>query len=87
MPSTSVSIHRRITLSPISSTTSRSRLKQRLFRFERGIGWKTSEGMPEYRIGADLIAQLTGGDPDAEYALLRGHVRLREIPVDLLVVT
>jgi transcriptional regulator with XRE-family HTH domain len=53
--------------------------------FERGIGWKTSEGMPEYRIGADLIAQLTGGDPDAEYALLRGHVRLREIPVDLLV--
>lgn len=52
--------------------------------FERGIGWKTSEGMPEYRIGADLIDQLTGGDPDAEYALLRGHVRLREIPADLL---
>lgn len=53
--------------------------------FDRGIGWKTSEGMPEYRIGADLTAQLTGGDPDAEYALLRGHVRLREIPADLLV--
>jgi len=46
--------------------------------------WKTSEGMPEYRIGADLIHELTGEDPDAEYALLRGHVRLKDIPGDLL---
>jgi transcriptional regulator with XRE-family HTH domain len=52
--------------------------------FERGAGWKTSEGMPEYRIGADLISELTGDDPDAEYALLRGHVRLKDIPDHLL---
>ena len=52
--------------------------------FERGSGWKTSEGMPEYRIGAELISDLTGDDPDAEYALLRGHVRLKDIPADLL---
>jgi len=52
--------------------------------FEQGDGWKTSEGMPEYRIGADVIRELTGDDPDAEYALLRGHVKLKEIPADLL---
>ena len=46
--------------------------------------WKTSEGMPEYRIGADMIRELTGENPDAEYALLRGHVRLKDIPGDLL---
>ena len=40
--------------------------------------------MPEYRIGADLIRELTGEDSDAEYALLRGHVRLKDIPADLL---
>jgi len=52
--------------------------------FERDAGWKTSEGMPEYRIGADIIRELTGADPDAEYALLRGHVKLKEIPANLL---
>ncbi|MFN8830359.1 MAG: helix-turn-helix domain-containing protein [Labrys sp. (in: a-proteobacteria)] len=52
--------------------------------FERGSGWKTSEGMPGYRIGAELISDLTGDDPDAEYALLRGYVRLKDIPTDLL---
>lgn len=52
--------------------------------FDKDFGWKTSEGLPAYRIGADIIEQLTGGDPDAEYALLRGHVRLKEIPKDLL---
>lgn len=52
--------------------------------FERDAGWKTSEGMPEYRVGADIIRELTGADPDAEYALLRGHVKLKEIPATLL---
>ncbi|WP_444452288.1 helix-turn-helix domain-containing protein [Rhodobacter capsulatus] len=47
-------------------------------------GWKTSEGMPEYRIGAELISDLTGDDPDAEYALLRGHTKVKDIPTDLL---
>jgi transcriptional regulator with XRE-family HTH domain len=47
--------------------------------FERVVGgWKTSEGMPEYRIGEDIISELTGDDPDAKYALLRGHVKLKE---------
>ena len=50
---------------------------------ERGGYWKTSEGMPRYRIGADMISDLTGDDPDAKYALLRGHVRLKDIPSDL----
>jgi transcriptional regulator with XRE-family HTH domain len=49
--------------------------------FEKG--WKTSEGMPNFRIGAEFIEQLTGHDPDAEYALLRGHVRLKDIPIEL----
>jgi transcriptional regulator with XRE-family HTH domain len=45
--------------------------------------WKTSEGMPEYRIGAELISELTGDNPDAEYALLRSHARLKDIPAEL----
>lgn len=49
-----------------------------------GCGWKTGEGMPEYRIGNDLIAELTGGDDDAEYAFLRGHIRPGDIPAELL---
>ncbi len=53
-------------------------------RFDKEFGWKTSEGLPNYRIGADIIEQLTGGDPDAEYALLRGHVRIKDIPDQLL---
>lgn len=52
--------------------------------FTNDFGWKTSEGLPEYRIGADTIERLTGGDADAEYALLRGHVRLKDIPEELL---
>ena len=52
--------------------------------FDRDFGWRTSEGLPKYRIGADIIERLTGGDPGAEYALLRGHVRLKDIPDELL---
>lgn len=48
------------------------------------FGWKTSEGLPEYRIGEDIIQKLTASDPNAEYALLRGHVRLKDIPEELL---
>ncbi|SIS92162.1 helix-turn-helix domain-containing protein [Phaeovulum vinaykumarii] len=46
--------------------------------------WKTSEGMPEYRIGSEMISDLTGDDPDAEYALLRGYAKVKDIPTDLL---
>lgn len=52
--------------------------------FERDHGWKTSEGMPDYRIGKDYIEYLTGGDHYAKHAFLRGHVRLKDIPTDLL---
>lgn len=52
--------------------------------FEKRFSWKTPEGLPYYRIGAGLIEHLTGSDPDAEYALLRGHVRLKDIPKQLL---
>lgn len=51
--------------------------------FDKDFGWKTSEGLPAYRIGADIIERLTADDPDAEYALLRGHVRLKDIPEEL----
>lgn len=46
--------------------------------------WKTSEGMPEYRIGAEIISEQTGDDSEAEYALLRGHFKLSDIPAELL---
>jgi transcriptional regulator with XRE-family HTH domain len=52
--------------------------------FDKGFGWKTSEGLPKYRIGAEIIERLTGEDPDAEYALLRGYVQLKDIPDELL---
>lgn len=52
--------------------------------FDKSLGWKTAEGLPSYQIGADIIAELTGDDPDAEYALLRGHVRFKDVPKDLL---
>lgn len=45
--------------------------------------WKTPEGLPEYRIGAEFIKNLTGGDYWAEFALLRGFARIRDIPDDL----
>ena len=51
--------------------------------FDKTLGWKTCEGLPNYRIGADIISQLTGDDSDAEYALLRRHVRLEEVPDEL----
>jgi len=49
-----------------------------------GLGWKTDEGLPEYRIGSEFLANLTGSDPDAEHALLHGHVRIKDIPADLM---
>jgi transcriptional regulator with XRE-family HTH domain len=52
--------------------------------FDNSLGWKTSEGLPNYRIGVELIEQITGEDPDAEYALLRGHAKLKDIPEDLI---
>lgn len=41
-------------------------------------------GFPEYRIGAELLYKLTAGDADAEYALACGHVRISEIPNEML---
>jgi hypothetical protein len=61
-----------------------NKIEAKTISFDRTYGWKTSEGLPNYRIGADIISKLTGDDPDAEYALLRRHVRLEEVPDDLL---
>jgi len=61
-----------------------SQASMQTITFDKEFGWKTSEGLSNYRIGADIIEQLTGGDPDAEYALLRGHARLKDIPEELL---
>jgi transcriptional regulator with XRE-family HTH domain len=52
--------------------------------FDHDFGWKTNDGLPNYVIGAKLIEQITGGDSDAEYALLQGHVKLKSIPESLL---
>ena len=52
--------------------------------FEKDSGWADDEGLPKYKIGIDIITQLTGGDPDAEYAILHGYVRLKNIPQELL---
>lgn len=41
-------------------------------------------GFPEYRIGTELVDELTGDDPDAEYALACGYVSFADIPTDLL---
>ena len=41
-------------------------------------------GFPEYRIGADLLHELTAGDPDAEYALACGHATISDIPKAML---
>jgi len=41
-------------------------------------------GFPEYRIGAVMLDELTGGNADAEYALACGHVKLADIPDELL---
>jgi transcriptional regulator with XRE-family HTH domain len=60
------------------------KIEAKTISFDKTLGWKTSEGLPNYRIGADIISQLTGDDYDAEYALLRRHVRLEEVPDDLL---
>lgn len=52
--------------------------------FDKSLGWKTSAGLPNYRIGAEFIEQLTDGNPDAEYALLHGHVKLKDVPEHLI---
>jgi transcriptional regulator with XRE-family HTH domain len=60
------------------------KVEAKTISFDKSLGWKTSEGLPEYRIGEEIIERLTDGDPDAEYALLRGHVRLKDIPHEFL---
>jgi transcriptional regulator with XRE-family HTH domain len=46
-------------------------------------GWKTIEGMPHYEVGKEILENLTGSDWYAKYALLRGHVQLKDIPTEL----
>lgn len=41
-------------------------------------------GFPIYRICTELVDELTGDDPDAEYALACGHARVADIPTHLL---
>jgi len=44
----------------------------------RGIG-----ALLPWNTHADLIADITAGYPDAKYALMRGHVRIKNLPPDL----
>ena len=46
--------------------------------------WIEPSGFPEYRIGSELLEELTAGDSDAEYALSCGHARIAKIPEELL---
>lgn len=48
--------------------------------FGSDFGWMTSEGFPEYRIGEKIVAQLTQGDPDAEYTLEQEYTDIAAIP-------
>lgn len=61
-----------------------SEVEAKTVTFTEGFGWKTSEGLPEYEIGAQLIEQLTANDPDAEYAVLSGRVQPEDVPEALL---
>jgi transcriptional regulator with XRE-family HTH domain len=53
-----------------------------LFEFREGP-WFGDEDTPEYRIAPDAVEDLTGGNRLAQYALKRGHARLRDIPFEL----
>ena len=46
--------------------------------------WKTEEGLPNYTISSDVFDALTGGNSWAEFALVRGFTRIRDIPEDLM---
>ncbi len=60
-----------------------SKVAAKVVTFPKTFRWKTSEGLPHYRVGGEIIEQITDGDPDAEFALLRNYVRLKDIPADL----
>lgn len=40
--------------------------------------------LPSYQIGVEIVAELTDGNEEAKYALLSGHVRVKDIPENLL---
>lgn len=62
-----------------------SKFNPAAIEFDReGSELKTPEGIPEYRIWGGLLDEITGGDEWAEYALKRGHTRIRDIPEGLL---
>ncbi len=46
--------------------------------------WKTDDCIPDYRIATGKFEALTCGDPWAEFAIERNHVRISDIPVELM---
>ena len=46
--------------------------------------WLNANGMPDYRIGTDIIENLTGGDKWARHALMHKIVRIQDIPKELM---
>ena len=61
-----------------------SKVDDGVVEMDRSFGWKTSEDLPDYRVGNDIVWKMAGGDSWAMYALEHGHVRLKEIPPALL---
>ncbi len=46
--------------------------------------WKADDCMPDFRIAPAVFEAITGGDTWAEFAIERGHVRISEIPAELM---
>jgi len=46
--------------------------------------WKADDCMPDFRIAPAVFEAITGGDIWAEFAIERGHVRISEIPAELM---
>ncbi len=46
--------------------------------------WNADNCMPDYLIAPAEFEAITGGDPWVEFAIKRGHVRISEIPADLM---
>jgi len=51
---------------------------------ESGFGYKIYGGLPSFAIGASEFYRLTKGDPYAEHAIKCGHMRIKDIPPELL---
>lgn len=69
-------------LQDLVSDISDSRIE--LMKWGKELEIKTPEGLPEYRIGTELIEELCQGNSEAVYALEAGYAQIKDIPETLL---